>query len=89
VLIKGTPGQIYNIGGGNELPNLDIVKRLVTLAKRDESYIEFVTDRRGHDQRYSVDDRKIRSELGYAPKVNFKSELALVFEWYKRVLNFS
>lgn len=89
VLINGTPGQIYNIGGGNELPNLDIVKRLVKLAKRDDSYIEFVSDRRGHDQRYSVDDRKIRSELGYAPKINFESELGLVFEWYKRAFNFS
>jgi dTDP-glucose 4,6-dehydratase len=82
VLERGRAGEIYNIGGGTELTNKELTRRLLELCGCDESRIEPVTDRLGHDRRYSVDCTKIREELGYVPLVNFDEGLAATVEWY-------
>jgi dTDP-glucose 4,6-dehydratase len=82
VLTKGVGGEIYNIGGGTELTNLELTKKLLDFFKRDESFIDFVPDRLGHDRRYSVDHRKI-SNLGYKPTIDFDSGLAKTCNWYQ------
>jgi dTDP-glucose 4,6-dehydratase len=82
VLIKGLPGEIYNIGGGVEITNLEITKSLLQIMGKDESYIEYVDDRLGHDRRYSVDSSKIR-KLGFSPNSNFEENLILTTNWYR------
>jgi len=81
-LAKGVSGEIYNIGGGTELTNLSLTKRLLHLIGRDESSIEYVQDRPGHDRRYSVNCNKIK-KLGYAPIESFENRLLTTVEWYK------
>ena len=81
VLTKGLPGEIYNIGGGTELTNVELTKKLLSLLKIDESQIEYVSDRLGHDRRYSVNVRKIET-LGYKPSQNFQSNLQLTLDWF-------
>jgi dTDP-glucose 4,6-dehydratase len=81
VLRAGTIGEIYNIGGGNEVTNRELTERLVELCGRDESAIEYVSDRLGHDRRYSVDCSKVRS-LGWAPGHDFPEALARTVAWY-------
>ncbi|HQU27341.1 MAG TPA: dTDP-glucose 4,6-dehydratase [Acidimicrobiales bacterium] len=83
VLERGRPGEIYNIGGGTELSNLDLTRRVLALMGADESSIEQVADRLGHDRRYCVDWSKIRDELGYAPAVSFDEGLAATVLWYQ------
>jgi dTDP-glucose 4,6-dehydratase len=83
VLEGGRAGEIYNIGGGTELTNVDITHLLLELCGADESMIEAVEDRLGHDRRYSVDWTKIREELGYRPKVEFEEGLARTVKWYR------
>jgi dTDP-glucose 4,6-dehydratase len=83
VLESGRPGEIYNIGGGTELTNRDITKLLLELCGSDDSMIELVDDRLGHDRRYSVDWTKIRDELGYRPEVDFEEGLARTVKWYR------
>ena len=83
VLLEGRAGEIYNIGGGTELSNRELTKALLDATSRDESYIEQVADRKGHDRRYSVDIHKIQTELGYAPMVPFDEGLAEVVQWYR------
>jgi dTDP-glucose 4,6-dehydratase len=80
-LTQGTPGEIYNIGGGTELNNLGITKELLRLAGKDETSIEFVSDRLGHDYRYSVDYSKL-GKLGYRPNMNFDQNLKSTYLWY-------
>jgi dTDP-glucose 4,6-dehydratase len=80
-LTQGAPGEIYNIGGGTELNNLSITKELLRLAGKEETSIEFVSDRLGHDYRYSVDYSKI-GKLGYRPDMNFEQNLKSTFLWY-------
>jgi dTDP-glucose 4,6-dehydratase len=82
VLENGRAGEIYNIGGGTELTNKELTRRLLALCGSDESSIEPVADRLGHDRRYSVDCTKIREELGYVPQVDFDEGLAATVEWY-------
>ncbi|PWK84156.1 dTDP-glucose 4,6-dehydratase [Lentzea atacamensis] len=79
----GRPGEIYNIGGGTELTNRELTEKLLAATGRDWSFVEPVTDRKGHDRRYSVDISKISSELGYAPQVDFAVGLADTVEWYR------
>jgi dTDP-glucose 4,6-dehydratase len=79
----GRPGEIYNIGGGTELTNRELTEKLLAATGRDWSFVELVTDRKGHDRRYSVDISKISSELGYAPQVDFAVGLADTIEWYR------
>jgi len=83
VLEGGRAGEIYNIGGGTELTNTDLTHRLLELCGADESMIEPVADRLGHDRRYSVDWTKINAELGYVPQVKFDDGLADTVQWYR------
>lgn len=82
VLRQGLPGEIYNIGGGNELANLDLAARLLALCGRDESFIQPVADRLGHDRRYSVDSAKIH-RLGWRPAREMEEALAATVAWYR------
>lgn len=83
VLMNGKSGEVYNIGGGRELNNLEITKLILDAMDASESSIEYVEDRKGHDFRYSVDWSKINRELGYEPKVNFEDGLKETIEWYR------
>ena len=81
---SGRPGEIYNIGGGVELTNRDLTERLLAATGRQwDSAVSPVPDRKGHDRRYSIDDSKIRGELGYAPEVDFTAGLAETIQWYR------
>ncbi len=79
---KGRDGEVYNIGGGTELTNSELTMRLLDAVGADESMIERVTDRKGHDRRYCVDWSKIADELGYAPRVPSEQGLADTVRWY-------
>ena len=83
VLMGGNAGDIYNIGGGTELTNLELTNKILTLMSKDESSIEYVADRLGHDIRYSVDISKISEELGYKPLVAWEEGLAATIDWYR------
>ena len=83
VLERGRPGQAYNAGGPDEMENVDVVKRILELTGRDESLIEHVTDRPGHDRRYSLGSDKIREELGWEAEVRFAEGLERTVEWYR------
>lgn len=82
ILIRGKPGEIYNIGSGNELTNLEITRRLLELTGRDTSQITFVQDRPGHDWRYSLDASKLRS-MGWTPAYDFEAGLRETVAWYR------
>jgi dTDP-glucose 4,6-dehydratase len=79
----GRAGETYNIAGGLELSNRDLTERLLAACGRDWSAVTPVVDRKGHDRRYSLDDSKIRDELGYAPNVAFDDGLASTIQWYR------
>jgi dTDP-glucose 4,6-dehydratase len=81
-LRKGRPSEIYNISAGNELPNIEIVKKILDLLDKPEDLITFVEDRPGHDIRYSLDSSKIRSKLGWEPKFSFQKALEVTVNWY-------
>jgi dTDP-glucose 4,6-dehydratase len=83
VLERGRTGEFYNIGGGIELTNRELTERLVAACGRDWSYVVPVEDRKGHDRRYSIDDTKLRNELGYAPQVALDDGLAATVDWYR------
>lgn len=83
VLMKGKSGEVYNIGGGRELNNLKITELILEAMGMDESSIEYVEDRKGHDLRYSVDWTKIKRELGYEPQVSFEDGLRETIKWYQ------
>jgi dTDP-glucose 4,6-dehydratase len=83
VLTGGRAGEVYNIGGGTELSNLELTALLLEATGRDWEYVDRVDDRKGHDLRYSVDISKIRAELGYEPRVPFAEGLADVVQWYR------
>jgi dTDP-glucose 4,6-dehydratase len=80
---RGRPGEVYNIGGGTELANRELVSRLLAAMGADWSSVEMVIDRKGHDRRYSLDDSKIRDELGHRPQVQFEDGLAATIQWYR------
>jgi dTDP-glucose 4,6-dehydratase len=81
-LREGVPGETYNIGGPDELPNLEVVRMILELTGRDESLIEHVTDRPGHDRRYSLSSDRIRG-LGWQAEVGFEEGLRRAVEWYR------
>ncbi len=83
VLDKGRSGEVYNIGGGTELTNLELTHRLLAAMGVGQEMVERVQDRLGHDLRYSVDITKISDELGYAPQVPFEQGLADTIAWYR------
>ncbi len=80
---RGRAGEIYNIGGGTEMTNRELTERLLEATGRDSSFIRPVTDRKGHDRRYSVDITKITDELGYRPRTSFDEGLARTVAWYR------
>jgi dTDP-glucose 4,6-dehydratase len=81
VLAKGEPGEVYNVGGGHEIENIETTQRLLELTGRDASLIQHVADRLGHDRRYALDCSKLRA-LGWAPEVDFAEGLARTVAWY-------
>lgn len=83
-LTKGRSGEIYNIGGGLELTNIEITKIILELLKKDESSIEYVLDRKGHDKRYSINCKKINDELSYVPRVTFEDGIKETVKWYTK-----
>lgn len=82
ILEKGIAGEIYNIAGGSEMQNIEILNAILKLMSEPSSKIEYVKDRLAHDRRYSLDDSKIR-KLGWKPKNEFKNALGKTVEWYK------
>jgi dTDP-glucose 4,6-dehydratase len=82
-LMNGKSGEVYNIGGGQELTNLEITDLILNEMGADESAIEYVEDRKGHDFRYSVDWMKIHQKLGYLPQVKFENGLKETIQWYR------
>lgn len=79
---SGTPGEIYNIGGGNEIPNIELTKEILNSMEKSEDFINYVEDRKGHDLRYSLDCSKLHS-LGWRPKLNFQEAIINTASWYK------
>ncbi len=82
VLHHGRQGEIYNIGGGNEKRNIEVVKLILEILGKDESLIRFVEDRPGHDRRYAMDSKKIKRELGWKPTYKFREGLEETIKWY-------
>jgi len=82
VLEKGVPGNVYNVGAENEKSNIEIVELILEIMERPRSLIKYVKDRPGHDQRYAIDNRKIRTELGFELKVPFETGMAETVKWY-------
>lgn len=82
VIFKGKSGNIYNLGGDNELSNITLVKYILDILKLDHNQIKFVKDREGHDYRYSLSSAKAKQELGYMPSSNFASKIKETVEWY-------
>jgi dTDP-glucose 4,6-dehydratase len=84
VLTKAPPGEVYNIGGNTERPNIEIVRKILQHLGKPESLIRYVNDRPGHDRRYAIDATKIRTQLGWRPKVDLDQGLAITIDWYLR-----
>jgi dTDP-glucose 4,6-dehydratase len=82
VLERGAPGEAYNCGGPDEMPNIDVVRRILSLCGADESLIEYVTDRPGHDRRYSLSSSKLTA-LGWSARMRFEDGLASTVDWYR------
>ena len=82
VLEKGELGEVYNIGGNNEKANVNIVKLIIKTLGKSEDLIKYVKDRPGHDRRYAIDNTKITTQLGWAPKYTFEQGIAETIEWY-------
>jgi dTDP-glucose 4,6-dehydratase len=88
VLTKGKPGEVYNVGGHNERPNVFIVKSIIDYVQKNvdssvsEALIKHVVDRKGHDRRYGIDPKKIKDELGWEPETRFEDGIKLTIEWY-------
>jgi dTDP-glucose 4,6-dehydratase len=80
-LVKGLPGEVYNIGGGTELTNLELTHKLLEIFGKSVSSIEYVSDRLGHDRRYSINSKKLEL-LGYSPKNSFDKSLKTTVDWY-------
>lgn len=83
VLRHGRAGDVYNIGGGNEYPNINIVKGILDILGRSHSLIDFVADRPGHDRRYAINGGKIERTLGWKPTVGFERGLTETIQWYR------
>jgi len=84
ILHKGKDGEVYNIGSGEELKNIELTYMILEQMGKGEEMIEHVADRLGHDRRYSIDCSKLRNELGWKPKYSFKDALSETIEWYKK-----
>ena len=82
IVRKGRIGEVYNVGGHNEMRNIDIVKLIIKELGKDESLITYVTDRKGHDLRYAIDPTKIHNELGWLPETKFSDGIKKTIKWY-------
>ena len=82
VFEKGKVGEVYNIGASNEMPNLKIIKLILSHMKKSEDLIQYVKDRPGHDRRYAIDSSKIKNELGWTPAFSFENAIADTIDWY-------
>ncbi len=83
VLSKGKAGEVYNVGGPDECENIEVVKRVIELTGGDESLIEYIQDRPGHDRRYSLSSAKLKEELGWEAQVHFAEGLEKTVNWYR------
>ena len=84
VLHHGRAGSVYNVGGHEELPNIEVAKRILTAFGKDESLLTYVKDRPGHDRRYAIDSTKLETELGWKPRIVFRDGLRETIAWYRR-----
>ena len=82
ILHKGRVGEVYNVGGHNEMRNIDIVKLICRALGKPESLITYVADRKGHDMRYAIDPTKIHTELGWLPETKFEDGIQKTIQWY-------
>lgn len=82
IIHNGKIGEVYNVGGHNEMANIDIVKIILKELNKSESLIRYVADRKGHDMRYAIDPTKIHTELGWLPKTKFSEGIKLTIKWY-------
>lgn len=82
IIHNGKIGEVYNVGGHNEMANIDIVKIILRQLGKDESLIEYVEDRKGHDRRYAIDPTKIHTELGWLPETKFVDGIVKTIDWY-------
>lgn len=82
IIHNGNVGEVYNVGGHNEMKNIDIVKLICKTLGKPESLIQFVTDRKGHDRRYAIDPTKIHRELGWLPETKFADGIQKTIQWY-------
>jgi dTDP-glucose 4,6-dehydratase len=82
VLHKGRDGEVYNLGAGNEWPNLDIARRILQLVGKPDSLLTYVQDRPGHDRRYALNSDKAEKELGWAPQITLEDGLKQTVDWY-------
>jgi dTDP-glucose 4,6-dehydratase len=82
-LEKGKPGEVYNVGSGYEMPNIEVVREILRLLGKPESLIQYVKDRPGHDRRYAIDCSKIRREWNWSAEISFSEGLAETIEWYR------
>jgi len=83
VLLEGRPGEAYNAGGPDETENIEVVRRIIELTGADPGLVEHVTDRPGHDRRYSLSSEKLRRELAWEPQVRFAEGLRRTAEWFR------
>lgn len=82
IIHNGKAGSVYNVGGHNEMRNIDIVRTIIKLLGKDESLIRFVEDRKGHDKRYAIDPTKITTDLGWRPEIKFSDGIQETVQWY-------
>ncbi|WP_251441097.1 dTDP-glucose 4,6-dehydratase [Veillonella intestinalis] len=82
IIHKGREGEVYNVGGHNEMTNIDIVKLICKELGKSEDLITYVTDRKGHDMRYAIDPTKIHTELGWLPETKFADGIKKTIQWY-------
>ena len=87
IIESGKAGEVYNVGGGEELTNLEVVRILLNELGKDETSIEYVADRKGHDYRYSVNWQKLKSETNFQPKNTFSEGIANTISWYRENSN--
>lgn len=86
IIRNGRVGEVYNVGGHNEMRNIDVVKLICELVGKSESLITYVEDRKGHDRRYAIDPTKIHNELGWFPETKFGDGIRRTVKWYKKQL---
>lgn len=82
IIFNGTIGEVYNVGGHNEMANIDIVKIILKELGKSEDLITYVSDRKGHDMRYAIDPTKIHSQLGWLPQTKFADGIVKTIKWY-------